>query len=258
MRARIISSVASGPQGAYNPCHAQAFSKEPKCPMARKEFFQQVPLFAGLSEAELEALSQDFVQSQFRQGQTIFHQGDPGPMIYLIEAGQIRIYVQGEEGQETSVILYGPGDIFGELSVIDEMPRSASAVALVDTVVHALSRERFREHARRSSQLALNFMKALSVRVRYNTNQVGSLAMLDVPTRLARKLLELADLHGVAEAGGVRIKPGLTQSDLASLVGTTRESINKALGNFRRQGLISMKQGHILIVDADGLRELSS
>jgi len=223
-----------------------------------QDFFKRVPLLAGLTETQLNALRQDLVRRQFQQGEAIFQQGDPGQMLYLIETGQVRIYVQDEEGQETSVIVYGPGEIFGELAVIDGLPRSASAVAMENTIVYTLNRDSFREHMRNSPQLALNFMKALSVRVRYSTQQVGSLTLLDVPGRLARKLLELAQQHGSVEPGGVQINLTLTQSDLGALIGTTRESINKTLGHFRRQGFIQAKHGHITIVDPDALRELGS
>ena len=221
-------------------------------------FLKQTPLFAGIADAELAVLARDFVPKRFPQGQTILHQGDAGQTLYLIQSGSVRIYVMDETGQETSVTLSGPGDIFGELALIDDLPRSASAVAMLDTVVLTLGREMFREHLRRSPQLALNFLKALSIRVRHSTQQVGSLTFLDVPARLARKLLELAQDHGVAEPDGVRIDTVLTQTDLASLIGATRESINKALGALRRQGLVETRQGRILIVDADALRELGS
>jgi len=224
----------------------------------RLDFLSQVPLFAELSAVELRALADDMLRRQFTPGETIFQRGDAGQMLYLIESGQVRIYVQDEEGQETSVTFYGKSDVFGELAVIDGFPRSASAEAMENTVVHILSRDRFREHMRRCPQLALNFMKTLSVRVRYSTQQFESLTMFDIPKRLARKLLELAQDHGVAETEGVRITLTLTQSDLASLTGATRESVNKALGNFKRQGLVLVKQGHITIVDAGALRELGS
>lgn len=142
--------------------------------------------------------------------------------------------------------------------MIDENPRSASAMAMQDTVLYVLTRDLFREHLRRSPQLALNFMRTLSVRVRYSTQQMNSLAMRDVPTRLARKLLELAQQYGVVESKGVRIRLALTQSDLASAVGTTRESANKALGVFRRQGLILVEQGNLTILDPEALRDIAS
>ncbi len=224
----------------------------------RIEFLKRLPLFADLDDAEIAALSKDFTSRHFQQGDMIFLQGDPGQTLFLIESGRVRIFVQDDSGQETSMIFYGSGDIFGELAVIDGLPRSASAVATEDTLVHTLSRERLRAHLASSPQLAYNFMQALSVRVRYTTQQVGNLTLLDVPSRLARKLLELAQQHGQVEAGGVRLDMNLTQSDLASLIGATRESINKALATFRRNGSIRLDQNQITIVDPDALREISS
>ncbi len=224
----------------------------------RIEFLKQLPLFASLSEAELGSLANDFTARRFQQGEMIFFQGDVGQALYLIEAGRVRIYVQDDGGQETSVIFYGAGDIFGELAVIDGMPRSASALAVDETIVHILSRERLRAHLQASPQLAYNFMQALAVRVRYSTLQVGNLSLHDVPSRLARKLLELAQGNGRVAADGVRIDMALTQSDLASLIGATRESTNKALGNFRRSGIIRIEQNHITIVDPDALREIGA
>jgi CRP/FNR family cyclic AMP-dependent transcriptional regulator len=222
------------------------------------DFLVPIPLFAGLSRGELEALARDFAPRRFRQGEAIFYQGDPGSVLYLIAAGQVRIFVQGEDGQETSVTVYGVGDLFGELSLIDEYPRSASAVATEDTVVYQLDQDRLRGHLERLPQFARNFLKALSVRLRYSTRQMGSLALLDVRQRLARKLLELAQAHGRAVDDGVRIELALTQSDLAGLTGATRESVNKALGALRRQGLVRVERGHIVIRDGERLREASA
>ena len=224
----------------------------------RTEFLKQLPLFANLSEADLASLAQDFTTRRFQQGETIFFQGDPGQALYLIETGRVRIYVQDDSGQESSVIYYSAGDMFGELAAIDGLPRSASARAADEIIVHGLSRERLRAHLLASPQLAYNFMQALSVRVRYSTLQVGSLTMHDVPSRLARKLVELAQGYGRVEANGVRIAMPLTQSDLASLIGATRESTNKALGIFKRSGYIRIEQNHITIIDPEALREIGA
>jgi CRP-like cAMP-binding protein len=224
----------------------------------RMEFLRRLPLFANLNDAELAALAQDFTVRRFQQGETIFFQGDPGQALYLIEAGRVRIYVQDEGGQETSVIFYSAGDIFGELAAIDGLPRSASAVAADETIVHVLSRERLRAHLQTSPQLAYNFMQALAVRVRYSTLQVGNLTLHDVPGRLARKLLELAQGYGRVTSDGVKIDMTLTQSDLASLIGATRESTNKALGHLKRGGVIRMDQNQITIIDPDTLREMGT
>ena len=249
--------IVSQPEQVYNPLTTHTLSKAQDHKMGQLDM-RRVPLFADLTDAQLETLIRDFNRRRFQQDEAIFQQGDPGRALYMVESGQVRIYVQDEEGQEISVILCGPGDLFGELALIDGLPRSASAVAMEDTVVLALSHDRFREQMRRYPQMALNLMKALSVRVRYNTQQVGSLTLLDIPGRLARKLLELAQDHGQVEPEGVRISLALTQSDLASLIGTTRESVNKAMSTFRREGLILMRQNHIIIADAEALQKYVS
>ena len=254
-RALDAALLAAAAAPAYNTSECHTPMKVDRRVSTLHDFLKTTPLFAGIPPDELSILAKDFVPIRFRQGQTIFHQGDAGELLYLIQSGRVRIFVHGADGQETSVIIYGPGDMFGELAVIDEMPRSASVAAMEETVVLTLSRDRFREHTRKSSQLALNFMKLLSVRLRYSTQQVGSLTFLDVPGRLARKLLELATDYGVAEDSGVRINTLLTQTDLAQLIGATRESTNKVLGAFRRRGWVVMRQGSIVIVDPDALRE---
>jgi CRP/FNR family transcriptional regulator, cyclic AMP receptor protein len=219
------------------------------------DLLSRIPLFAGLNEAELGGLAQDFTLRQFQPGETIFFEGDAGQTLYLIESGQVRIYVQNEEGQETSVALYGPGDLLGELAVIDQQPRSATAVALKQSIVYAIGRDRFHYWLRESPQLLDNFLKMLTVRIRLTTRQVGDLTFLDVPARLARKLLELAQVYGRVQDGSALIDAPLTQSDLASLTGATRESVNKALAAFRRQGLIRIHQGQIAILDTAALRQ---
>ena len=218
-------------------------------------FLQQTALFAGINQIDLQTIMPYIIPRTFKQGEIIFHEGDPGRFLYLVKSGQVRIFINGMDGSETSVILFGkPGDIFGELAVIDGLTRSASAVALGETVLYTMSRESFRDQMRQHPQLALNFMKVLSQRVRYNTKQMDSLATLDVPQRLARKLLELAQDYGRIEGQEVRIAMSLTQGNLASLIGATRESTNKSLGEFRKQNWIRLENGQINILDPDALR----
>ena len=221
----------------------------------RIAFLQQTTLFADISAADLQAIAVDIIPRTFKQGEIIFHEGDPGQTLYLIQSGQVRIFVNGLDGSETSVILFGrPGEIFGELAVVDGMPRSATALALGQTVLYTMSRENFRQHTLNYPQLALNFMKVLSSRLRSSTQQMDSLASLGIPQRLARKLLQLAQDYGKAEVAGVNITMRLTQTDLASLIGATRESTNKTLREFRQNGWLHMDQGQITILDAEALK----
>ena len=197
-----VDSLADGASLVYNRPGVQLSNSKGKGSMKQLAFLRQVSLFANLTDSELQALAADFVPLTFRQHETILRQGDQGEMLYLIQSGRVRIYVLGEEGQEISMRLMGPGEVFGELALIDDLPRSASVVALEDTVVLTLPRSAYLDHLRRCPQLALNFMRTLSTRLRYTTGQAGSLAFLDVYRRVARKLLELAEGHGVAEAEG--------------------------------------------------------
>ncbi|HFE66692.1 MAG TPA: Crp/Fnr family transcriptional regulator [Chloroflexi bacterium] len=218
-------------------------------------FLKQTTLYQNVTDAQLKRVSQDMVTRRYTQGAIIFNEGDPGEVLYMIQTGQVRIFIHGLDGSETSVILFGrPGDIFGELAVIDGLPRSATAAALDDTVLLTINREAFRQHMRHMPQLAYNFMQELTRRVRYNTQQMNSLTSLPVSQRLARQLVELAQDYGRVTPKGVTIHIPLTQQHLASLIGATRESINKCLRDFRRRNWILITHGRITILDPDALR----
>lgn len=222
--------------------------------MKTTDILKQTALFRDLSDPILERLQEDIVERPYGQGDIIFREGDPGQILYLVKSGQVRIFIYGLDGSETSVILLGrPGDIFGELAIIDGLPRSATAVAMEPTVLYTVSREAFRTHMRQNPQLALNFMQELSSRVRQNTRNIDTLTSLPVPQRLARKLMELAQDYGRVEEDGVSVNTTLTQGQLASLIGATRESTNKALREFRQQEWIRMDNGRIIILDPDAL-----
>ncbi len=223
--------------------------------MNMRDFLKETVLFSSLNDMILQRICQDVIERHYAQGEIVFHQGDPGHTLYLVKSGQVRIFINGLDGTETSVILLGrPGDIFGELAVIDGLPRSATAIAMEPTILYTMNREAFRDHMRHYPQLALNFMQELSSKVRHNTRQIDTLTSLPVPQRLARKLMELAQDYGRVEPAGVSINTTLTQTQLASLIGATRESTNKALRDFRQRDWIVLKNGRIIILDPAALR----
>ncbi len=218
-------------------------------------FLQNTDLFRGVSQAALKQILADVVERPFAQGDIIFRQGDPGRVLYLVKSGQVRIFINGLDGTETSVILLGrPGNIFGELAIIDGLPRSATAVSMEATVLLTINREAFRDHMRQNPLLALNFMQELSSKVRHNTRNIDTLTTMPVPQRLARQLMEMAQNYGQATQDGVFINTTLTQGQLATLIGATRESTNKALRDFRQREWILMENGRITILDPDALR----
>lgn len=222
----------------------------------RYAFLRRVAMFDEMDEEELAALARDFRRRTFGAGESIFYQGDPGNAVYVVERGTVRIYVHADEGQEVAVVIYGPGEVFGEMSLLDQLPRSATAEAIEETVLWVMNAQDFDRHLRTSHQLALNVMLTLSTRLRQTNESVKSLASLDVTRRVAKRLLSLALRQGVQEGSAVRINSRLTQGDLASLVGTSRESANRALRALQRKGLIDMEGGYITIREPGELSSL--
>jgi CRP/FNR family cyclic AMP-dependent transcriptional regulator len=222
--------------------------------MSRVTLLRQIGFFSGLSDSELEAVADRLGKRTFGRGVILFHKGSPGETLYIIESGKVRIFILSESGQEMSVRVCGTGEVFGELSMLDGLPRSAGAVAAEETHVLTLQREDFWELFDIYPRLAPAIIATLTARVRYTTRYAENLAFLDVQGRVAHRLLELAEQYGVPTPDGVEIALQLTQSDLASLVGATRERVNKVLGAFRDQGWIQLDGQEIIVRDRRGLK----
>ena len=222
--------------------------------MSQVSILRNVALFAGLSDEELEVLAGCLGPRTFGKGMIIFHKGGMGQSLYIIESGKVRIFILSESGQEISVNIYGPGEVFGELSLLDGQPRSAGAVTLEKTVTLTLRREAFLPLLEAYPRMARGIIEVLSARLRYTTAHAENLSFLDVYGRVAAKLLELADRYGVEKQGeGIEIDLRLTQAELATWVAATRESVNKVLGTYRDHGLIGVDGQRITILDRQGL-----
>lgn len=223
--------------------------------MSKIALLRKAPLFANLSDQDLALLAENIHRRNFARGMIIFHKGSLGQSLYLIESGQVRIFIISEDGQEITVNLYGPGECFGELSMLDGLPRSAGAIAMEDTVTFNLHRDDFLHNLEKNPCIALNILQVISMRLRYTTIQAESFAFMDAYGRVAAKLLELAERYGV-ESNGVEIDLQMTQSELASWVAISRESVNKVLAAFRDQEMISIQRGKIVILDRENLIKL--
>jgi len=220
------------------------------------DFLHTVPMFAEMDDDELSALAQDLRKCTLQAGENLFFQGDEGNAVYIIASGLIRVYFHAPDGQEVSVVLSGVGELLGEMSLIDQQPRSATAEAMEDTTLWVLSGEDFDRHLRASPQLALNLMLNLSARLRASNETVKSLASLDVTRRIAKRLLSLAIRQGEHTTEGIRLTSRLTQSALASLISASRESTNRALRALERKGLIGTQDGYIVLRKPDELGNL--
>jgi len=220
---------------------------------------QQIPLFADLPQETLDSLAESLERRTFRKGQTILHEGDPGDSLFVIVSGQVRIYTLSPEGHELSVWICSKGDFFGEMALLTNQPRSASVEAMRRTEVLVLYRHTFHDHLLSHPQTAICIIEALSERLRRTTESVEELVSLNVNQRIARKLLDLAEHHGTRQPDGkILIDLDLSQEAIASLVGTTRESANRALSGLREQGIVQIERVRITLTRPEELKKLST
>ncbi|HXF81542.1 MAG TPA: Crp/Fnr family transcriptional regulator [bacterium] len=215
---------------------------------------RQAPLFSGLSEPALAGLAAHLRRRTFRRGTMIFHKDQAGDALYIIDTGRVRIFLPRESGGELTVEVASRGEVFGELALLDGGPRSASAESLDDVVLWTISRADFTQTVQTTPQLAVALIELLSRRLRHVTEYAESLAFLDVHARLAQRLLELGERDGVRRGEAIEISFDLTQTDLATMVGATRERVNRALASFRAQGLIELRGRTIVLLDPARLR----
>jgi CRP/FNR family cyclic AMP-dependent transcriptional regulator len=214
----------------------------------------QVPLFAGFSRSELDALSTFIRLRRYPKGSIIFHQGDPGTTLHLIETGEVKLTVMSGRGKEATLALLGQGAFFGELSLLDGEPRSATAVARVDCKLGALDRDHLLRFLEEHPRATASLLSVLARRLRRTTDQVHDAVFLDIPARLAKVLLQFAGAK-IEGPDGRLSAPKLTQEELAELVGGTRESINKCLGIFARQGWVRRHRGMVTVLKPEDLRK---
>lgn len=224
---------------------------------AEPELLAQVRLFADLSPAELAGLAALMRPRPYAKGEVIYLRGDPGTAFYVIATGKVKIALTSPEGKELILRRLGPGGFHGEIALLDDEPRSADAIATEASVQLVLQRDAFRQFLADHPDVATKLLGTVSRYLRSNAELIQDATFLDVPARLARVLLDLASAPGSPDLPppGAVLPDRMKQGELASLVGATRESINKWLGSFERQGLIRYEKGQITLLRPAGLKQ---
>ena len=217
---------------------------------------KKVPFFNQLNQEEATALADRLVPRSFSADQIIFHLGDPGGLLYIITDGKVKISNSTPEGQEALLAILGTGDFFGELALLDDAPRSATAEAIEPTETLTLHRDEFVHFLSDNPEFAYQVMQTLAKRIRHLNDQISDVFFLDLNGRLARTLLNLSQRHGQQIDDGILIDISLTQTDLAEMTGATRVSINKTLGRFRRAGWVKVDGRNLIILDRPALQNL--
>lgn len=213
----------------------------------KRELLRGTGLFAKLRAAELEHMLGFVTERRFDKGAVIVERGEDGSGMMVLAAGRARVTACSAEGREVTFAILEPGMTFGEMSLLDGKPRSATVSAMQECLVLVVERRDFLAVLRADADVALRLMELLCERLRNTSITLEEIALLDFPSRLARLLLKLAHQYGQAGPRGVRILLRISQTDLGTLVGSTRESVNKQLKIWREAGITDEEDGYLLI-----------
>ncbi len=211
------------------------------------QLLRRVSIFDNLSDENLAELGNHLKPIDVSRDTLIVGQDDVGDALYIIRSGRVKVVLYGESGREVILTIFRDGDFFGEMSLLDGRPRSASVIAQEKSQVLRLSREDFALHLQEYPNTALKVLSEMCKRLRHADEVIGNLALLDVYGRVARILLDLAKDVGETGEEGVVIKQRPTQQELASMIGTSRETVSRVLSEFQRRGFISMQGKRVIL-----------
>ena len=204
-----------------------------------------IPLFSNLTQSQLDSIGAHMVMRAYEKGAVILREGDAADTLYILLAGQAKVYLRDGANREVILNTFGPGDFFGEIPLFDHEPRSANVAALDRCHVQMLSYRTFKKVIEHSPEIARLLMKTLAARLRHADRQIGTLALMNISSRVSRTLLELA----IVSNGRRVVGEPFTQNDLAGMIGASREMVNRTLKDLTEQGYISVQRKSITILN---------
>ncbi len=206
---------------------------------------RSIPLFSDLTDDDIAVISELAVEKIVPRATVILTEGDVGDSLYAIVQGRVKVFIGDEEGREIILKILGPGDFFGEMSLIDKQPRSASVAAIENTTLQIVSHNAFQQCLLLAPRIATTVMTALAKRLRDADRKISTLALMDVYGRVANTLLELA----IENDGKLIVGEKLSQQEIANMVGASREMVNRILKDLSERGYISIESKQITIHD---------
>jgi CRP-like cAMP-binding protein len=212
---------------------------------------QRSPLFRGLAPADFDRIAALAAQRSFRAGELVFSQGEAGDALYAVVAGQVRISTGAADGREIFLNLMEPGDTFGEIALLDGGTRTATATATVASELVSIRRDALFELLGREPKVAVELLRLCGARLRWTSGLLEDAALLDAPARIAKRLLSLGRMHGEQDGGGFTLR--ISQEDLASFLGVTRQAVNQQLQAWKAKGWLALSRGAIEVRDASAL-----
>jgi len=223
----------------------------------RRELLAKGSLFSKLSESELDTLVQVSRVKKLRAREELFHKGDPGSQVYLISKGRLKVITTSAEGDDVVFSIMAPGEVFGELALLSSGRRTATVTAIEASELIVLDRREFLPFLRAHPEAAIRLLEVLAYRCLRISELLEDTTFLNLPARLAKKLVSLSRVHGLQTPEGIRIDLKLSQAEIGDLVATTRESVNKQMKTWSEEGLVSMKRGIVTIHRVDDLEALA-
>jgi CRP/FNR family cyclic AMP-dependent transcriptional regulator len=221
------------------------------------DVLRRAPLFQALDDDGAAALQAGVTIVELARAERLFEEGASGNQLYVVLDGKIKLTRAAADGRENLLSVVGPGEMFGELSLFDPRPRTASAIAVTDSRLGALAHDDLRSWLTGRPDVALHLLQALAQRLRRANDVMADLVFTDVPGRVAKALLDLADRFGAVRDEGLQVNHDLTQEELAQLVGASRETVNKALADFAARGWLQLSAKSVLLIEPDRLRKRS-
>src|SRR5688500_1560977 len=217
--------------------------------METADFLATVPLFSGLPPEELQQFAAITREKTYPKSSVILFEDDPGDSLFVIRDGRVKVVLVGEDGREVILGVLGVGEHFGELSLIDDQPRSAHVIAMEDSSLLVLRRDDFRRRVETSPTVAWTLLSELSRRLRRADGKIGGLVLLDVPGRIARLLLDMAE-----EGGSETIEKPLTHQTIAQMIGARRETVSRSMREFQDERLMGVVRRKNRDADLEGLK----
>jgi len=212
------------------------------------DFLATVPLLSRIAPDELRRFGEVTREKQYPKGSVILFEDDPGDSLFIVRSGRVKVVLVSEDGREVILGVLGVGEHFGELSLIDDQPRSAHVIAMEDSTLLVLRRDDFRRRIEANPGVAWALLAELSRRLRRADGKIGGLVLLDVPGRIARLILDAAD-----EGGSATIERPLTHQVIAQMIGASRETVSRTMREFQDAGLLAVSHRRITVRDRAGL-----
>jgi len=218
------------------------------------DLLRGIPYFAGLSDADLEAVRLRMFEQSVERGDMILMEEDPSEAVYFVVSGAVKVFKTSIEGKEQILCLLRTGESFNDVPILDGGPNLASAVAITPVVLYGMTRTDVEELLRENPRVAMNVIRVLSKKVRHFVSMVEDLSFRDVTSRVAKLLLDYATDHGGPEEGVER--PRLTQQEMAAMVGTAREVVGRSLKVLEEEGAIRMDRHRIVVTNRKALQQM--